>query len=291
MAYEKDIVEEVKHVQSLKTLVEVFGEIASVRMMKIRDTVLKNRDYLEAINSIFRDSLATYASKLSKLVRRGSFKKGGRVTFLGHNGKTVVVLISANTGFFGEVVQATFKKFIEDTKNQNMEVTIIGRLGRSLFTERMPKTPYTYFNLPDFGIDRKKLSEAVRHLVQYEEIRIYYGKYQSVITQKPTMSLISSGTSIGEYVAEPEVKYIFEPNVEKILMFFESEIFASLFDQSIRESQLAKYASRILAMDRAGENIRDNLKSLNLERLKISHEVANRKQLNSLSSVMYSGKR
>ena len=36
---------------------------------------------------------------------------------------------------------------------------------------------------------------------------------------------------------------------------FETQIFASLFDQSIRESQLAKFASRILAMDRAEQNI------------------------------------
>jgi len=287
MAIEKDIEEEIDQVESLKTLVEVYGEIASIRMMKIRDSVLKNRGFLEAINSIFKDALATYANKLSRLVRTGKLQKGGRVTFLAHNAKTVAVLISANTGFYGEVVQATFQQFVNSVKNQNMEVTIIGRLGRSLFTETLPNTPYTYFDLPDYGIDRKKISEAVQHLVQYEEIRIYYGKYHTVITQKPTMTLISAGTLIGEYVAEPENKYIFEPNVEKILMFFESEIFASLFDHSMRESQLAKFASRILAMDRAGENIRDNLKKLTLEKLKNTHKIANRKQLNSLSSVMF----
>jgi ATP synthase F1 gamma subunit len=288
VAYEKDIEEEINQTESLKTLVEIYGEIASIRMMKIRDSVLKNRKFLRSIESIFHDSLAVYASKLSELVRRGRIQKGGRVTFLAHNGKTVAVLVSANTGFYGEVVKATFNKFIEDVKNQDIEVTIIGRLGRSLFLERLPKTPHTYFELPDYGVDAEKLSEAIKHLVQYEEIRIYYGKYQSVVTQRPTMSLISAGALIGEYVAEPKETFLFEPNVEKILMFFETEIFASLFDQSIRESQLAKFASRILAMDQAGENIRDNLKDLNLDKLKLRHRIANRKQLNSLSSVMFS---
>ncbi|OGM19489.1 hypothetical protein A2686_01850, partial [Candidatus Woesebacteria bacterium RIFCSPHIGHO2_01_FULL_38_10] len=259
MIYKKEIDEEIKSVESLKILTEVYGEIASIRMIKIRNFVLKNREFLQTINEIFQDSLKAYASKLTELVRRGKLKKGGRVTFLAHNGKTVAVLISANTGFYGEVIQATFEKFLDDVRQGNVEATIIGRMGRSLFLESEPKTPYTYFDFPDYGIDHVKLSEAIRHLVSYEEIRVYFGRYQSIIKQTPSKFSISAGTPISKEVEEPKVKYIFEPSVEKILMFFETEIFASLFDQSIRESQLAKFASRILAMNVASENIRTRL--------------------------------
>ena len=68
-------------------------------------------------------------------------------------------------------------------------------------------------------------------------------------------------------------------------MFFETEIFASLFDQSVREGQLAKFASRVMAMNRADENILEKLGDLKFERLRVTHRVANRKQLNSLSSL------
>jgi len=133
MIYKKEIDEEIKSVESLKILTEVYGEIASIRMIKIRNFVLKNREFLQTINEIFQDSLKAYASKLTELVRRGKLKKGGRVTFLAHNGKTVAVLISANTGFYGEVIQATFEKFLDDVRQGNVEATIIGRMGRSLF--------------------------------------------------------------------------------------------------------------------------------------------------------------
>jgi ATP synthase F1 gamma subunit len=287
MAYQKDLKEEIAQVESLKVLTDIYGEIASVRMMKIRGFVLKNRDFLQSINNIFKDALAAYANKLSILVRAGKLKKGGRVTFLAHNGKTVAVYISANTGFYGEIVRRTFEKFISDVADQDVEITIVGRMGRLLFLERMPKRPYTYFDLPDYGIDQTKLSDVIKHLVAYEEIRLYYGKYQSVITQKPAMNLISAGTMVSENVAKPEVEFIFEPTVEKILMFFEAEIFASLFDQSIRESQLAKFASRILAMDQASQSIGERLEDLHLEKLKNEHRVSDRKQLNSLSAVMF----
>jgi ATP synthase F1 gamma subunit len=288
MIYEKIIEEEAKTLDALGGLVEVYGELASVRMRKIRNFVLLNRDFLRAINNIFQDALAAYAKKLALLARRGKIKKGKRVTFLAHNGKTVAVLISANTGLYGDVVQKTFKRFLKEVRNKNVEVTIVGKLGLSMFMEAEHDRPHTYFQLPDYGINKEKLSEVIRHLVQYEEIRVYYGEYQSVITQTPTMFKISAGTAVTEDVGKPKVEYIFEPSVEQILMFFETQIFASLFDQSIRESQLAKFASRIMAMDRAGENIRDEIKKIKLEKLKLTHRVANRKQLNSLSSAVYS---
>ena len=286
MAYQKELSEEIIEVASLRNLVEVYGEIASVRMMKIRGFVLNNRDFLDSINNIFKDVLSAYAQKLSDLVRAGKMKKG-RVTFLAHNGKTVAVLISANTGFYGEVVQATFRKFLKEIRESDVEVSIIGRLGRSMFLGAEPKRPYTYFDLPDYGVDQMKLSEIIRHLVQYEKIRVYYGHYKSIVRQEPTMYGIEAGTQVQEEVEAPNYHFIFEPNVEKILMFFETEIFASLFDQSVRESQLAKYASRILAMDRAGQNIKERIKQLNLEKLKLSHAMSGRKQLNSLASMIY----
>jgi len=287
MISKKEIEKEIRQVNSLRTLTEVYGQIAATRMKKIRNYVLRNREFLASIDSIFRDTLGSYAYKLSELVKLGKIREGGKVTFLAHNGKTVAVLISANTGFFGDVVKQTFRKFMEDVAKEEMEITIIGRLGKNLFLEIEPNRPYTYFELPDYGVDLAKLSEAIKHLVQYEAIRIYFGKYQSVVTQTPTTLAIAAGTPIAGNVKGPETAYIFEPTVEKILMFFETQIFASLFDQSIRESQLAKFASRILAMDRATENINDRIKDLQLERLESSHRLANKKQLNSLGPVVY----
>lgn len=85
MVNEKDLREEINQVSSLGQLVEVYGEIASFRMKKIRDFVLKNRDFLDSINDIFRDALNSYSRKLANLVAKGKLKKGGRVTFLAHN--------------------------------------------------------------------------------------------------------------------------------------------------------------------------------------------------------------
>jgi len=276
MIHTKDIDIEVKEVNGLRELTRVYGEIASTRMKKIRGYVLRNREFLQAITNIFKDTLAAYKQKYSK---------AGKVTFLAHNGKTVDVFLSANTGFFGGVIKETFDAFITDVRKGYAEVTIAGRIGRGLFTDSMPGRLYNYFDLPDFGIDRAQLGELVKHLVQYEEIRVFYSKFDSLVTQKVEVEEISAGTPIKGETSGPAVYYIFEPSIEDILTFFETQMFASVFDQAIRESQLAKFASRILAMDRASQNIQERLKVLSQARLKTFHDKINIRQINSLIPI------
>lgn len=288
MRYKTDIKRDLQDLGTMRTLAEIYGEIASLRMMKIRKFVLKNREFLNSINSVFQDALNSYLAKMSALVRSGKIKSGDKITFMSHNGKTVAVLISANTGYFGEVIQQTFSRFLEEVRDKkDIEVTIIGSVGPSLFTVAQPGRPYTFFELPDYGIDESKLAEVIRHLVQYDKIAIYYGKYKSVVDQEADVSEISAGTRLLEESPKQAEHFIFEPNIEKILMFFETQIFASLFDQTIRESQLAKFSSRIMAMDEVSLHIRQQIKLARLEQLRLSHSSINKKQLGSLASVMF----
>ena len=287
MLNKKQIESEINGVTTLRNLTEAYGEIAASRMKKVRGFVLRNRDYLASINSIFKDTLSSYSNMLSQMVKEGKVKEGGRVTFLAHNGKTVAVLVSANTGFYGSVVKSTFNKFISDIKNEDIETTIIGKAGRNMFLSKEPNKPYTYFDLPDYGVDSGKLAEVIKHLVQYEKINVYYGKYVSVVTQKAESEVIEAGTHATENPEGKPVSFLFEPSIENILMFFETQIFASLFDQVIRESQLAKFASRILAMDNATLNIDKKLDELKKINLKTIHDMANKKQLDTLISTIY----
>jgi F-type H+-transporting ATPase subunit gamma len=285
MYFLKEIEAEIGEVRSLKDLTQIYGEIAAARMKKIRGVVISNRDYLAAIRSIFEEVLAAYVRSSNKLLRKDI--KDKRVTFLSHNGKTVSVFFSANTGFFGNVIQETFNKFIADIRQENSEVTIIGRIGRGLFLEAEPTRSYVYFDLPDFGIDQDKLSQVVKHLVQYSVIKLYFGRFQSVVTQKPYVETISEGVSMQKDLPQSKNYYIIEPSIEDVLIFFETQMFISILDQSIRESQLAKFASRILAMDSASQNIDKRILELKRRKLNVLHKSLNEKQLNSLSPVVF----
>lgn len=286
MADERTIQEEMEQMESLQVLTRSYEEIASTRMKKVRERVLAKRDFLQEINSVFEEVRDSYARQVLSLYKKKGIKKtSGKVTLLSHNGKTVSVLLSANSGLYGSIIPKTFRMFIEAVRNSDSEATIVGRQGLSLFLQEEPNKPYTYFDLPDYASKSSDLSEIIRHIVQYERISVYYGKFVNVVDQSASVYTISAEIDLDKTKEKVETLYLFEPSLEKILMFFESEIFASLFEQTVNESELSKSASRMLAMNQAADNIQNYLKELKVEKLKAAHKSANRKQLNSLSGL------
>lgn len=280
------IKDEIENLKMLKLLSKAYAEVAAMRMQKIRDTVLKNRGFTGSLDEIFSEVIKTYKREVDKLVKDS--KNNQKITFLSHNGKKVSVFISANVGLYGDIVGRVFAKFLEQTDKENTEVVIVGKLGESLFEQARPKKKFAYFDFPDYGNDTRSLASIIAHIVLYDEISVFYGKFLSVVTQVPDVYKISATMpkAINEAGDATLEKYLFEPELPEILQFFETEIFSSLFDQTVRESQLARFASRINAMSHAEESIGDKINLAMVNDLKIRHSVINRKQLNSLSSTL-----
>lgn len=286
MLTHRDIHREIEQLTVLSDLVKAYGEISAARMRRARDSVLYSRKFLAAINEIFGEVRASYLSEVRRLTSATRFKRGKGVTFLAHNGKTVSVLLSANTRLYGDLLYKTFTMFLTDLRASNSEATIIGKVGLSLFLEAEPHRPYTYFDFPDKDVDQSALVEIVRHLVQYETIRLYFGRYVSLLSQQPAeFTLTAQITPNASDEVRTRVHYIFEPGLEEILQFFERQIFDSLFSQTIRESQLSKFAARLLAMDQAEQNISRRLEAVSFEKLRVTHEERNARQLTRLTTL------
>jgi F0F1-type ATP synthase gamma subunit len=279
-----EIDNEIGELGTLKSLVNVYGEIALSRMAAVRQTVLFSRLFLDEVTEVFADVQAAY---LKQLQLAGSISRDKKVTVLSHNGQKVLVMVAANTRLYGDLTQKTYNAFMEEYRQGGVEATIIGRVGLTMFKEEMgERHQYTYFDYPDDRMDSQAINEIVKHLVQYEEIHLYYGKYKNVITQEPVRYVLSAGKPMGEVGYGSRNAYMFEPSLEEVMRFFEKEIFGSLFDQVIRESQLSKFAARLVAMDRADQQIGEREKKMRINRLAEMHQVANRKQLNTMPALL-----
>lgn len=287
MSARKEIGKEITELETLRSLAEIYSEVASIGIKKIRDSVLESRAFQDEIAAVFTEVRKSYAREVQKLIKKRGRKKGSeRITFLSHNGKTVAVLFSANTRLYGDLVQRTYEMFLKDVKATRSEATIIGKVGLAQFIEDDLGIPYSYFDFPDGYTDQEKLTEISRHLVQYEEIHVFYGKFQNIVTQEPAEEVVNAQLpEVGGEDAGPKTLYFFEPSIEEILMFFEKQIFAALMEQTVRESQLAKFASRLVAMDRAEQNISGRLDLMKVRKLQASHRSANKKQQDAMNSL------
>ena len=285
MITKKTVIEEIDNLTGLRGMVETYEEIAASRIKKTRESVLKSRYFMEDLNYIFSEVKSSYRKEIDALMKKNKIKDKDKATFFVRNGKTLHVFISANTGLYGEIVKDTFNLFIEETRKHDCEVAIIGKQGLSLFIEQKLNKKYVYFDFPDNGIDDQILKQIITTLISYEKVVVFFGKFQSIVTQKPTMSDISGNIESVESTEEIAMKYFFEPSLERILAFFEQEIFASIFEQTVKESQLAKFAARIVNLDTSTENIKKRLNQMLYERNKLIHHENNKKQLQVFSSI------
>jgi F0F1-type ATP synthase gamma subunit len=125
----------------------------------------------------------------------------------------------------------------------------------------------------------------MRYLIQFEQIVVFHGQFKTILSQDPTMTPVSGEALEVKTTDDGEVAYLFEPSVEDIARIFEGEILASIFEQTLHESMLAKFASRMLTLDRSIDSIEKRLTKVKSEERIINHKIRNRKQLNTISGI------
>jgi ATP synthase F1 gamma subunit len=280
----KAIATELDMLNSMKLLIQAYEEIAANRMRRIRSTVLASRDYNLGLDSVYQNLLLSYKKQVDEILsqKRG---KDNRL-LMERNGKNVAVFMSANTGLYGDILKKTYQQFIEFTKSHRSDLAIIGKYGTSLFQSEYPSTPFTFFDFPDMNISDALMSKFISFILQYENIYIFYGKFNSMASQVPTvLDVFGEEEESMKKNTDRLHKYLFEPSLETILVFFEKEIFASIISQTIRESELAKYAARMVALDSSVDKVNKSLTAVVMQERVARHREQNKKMLEAVSAL------
>jgi ATP synthase F1 gamma subunit len=284
MITKKETSKEIDFLNTLRTILETYEEIAATRMARIRTSVLGSRDFLLEINAIFQQVKSSYKARVELLMRKKKVKDPAKLTFIKRNGKTLYIFVSANTGLYGDIIKKTYDVFIDNLKKTPGDVVILGKLGVEVYKADKVSIPYTYFDFPDNKIDNVILKKITEHIIQYEKVLVFYEQFNTVISQSPIVTNIS-GDPLPWEKGGLAAKYFFEPSLEKIMEFFEKEIFGSIFQQTIFESELAKFASRMVSLDYAADNTKDRLKQVILTKNRIKHQEDNKRQLEKFASM------
>lgn len=292
MPIKRKILEDLEAINSLKTLAESYEEVSVTRMQKIKDSVLRTRDFLAELSEVYVDLRKNYKFQIEELIAR---KKKEAITNnassqLAKNGKSLIVYLSSNQKLYGSVTQKTFRLFVEGVKQRpEADLVIIGNAGKEMYDSSGTNKPYQYFDLPDNNVKLEHVKSIIKKFLEYEKVDVYHGRFGNVIRQNAIASNISGEVQFEaenpQQIEKKDQKFIFEPVLEKILNFFETHITASLFTQTVLENQLARLASRVNAMEEALIHIESESKKLNADRVRNKHQMQNKKTLETISGV------
>jgi len=293
MNYLKNIITQMEDLSGIKDIVGASEEIASMKMRGIRNKVLQSRDLNKDLTEIYREVSVTYKNQIINLIQEKKLSDKltptdvNKLSLKSGNGKFACVYLSANSGLFSNILEQTYREFIVYLEGHKEAIpVIIGEFGKKLFTNNFPDRNFVFYPLGEGNATEDSLQKIIRELSEYTNVIIYYARFKSMAEQTTTVLDVSSSNDTTQLHDEiPISHYLFEPSLEKILAFFESEIFAGIIQQTITESDLARYASRITTLDLARENINMQLKIASLEKRFAIHRIMNKKQNEAITGI------
>lgn len=233
----------IKSVDSTLHLTKAMGLVASSKIRRATDAMLKGKEYAESLVSL-ADTLCSYreCAKSPYMQKRDE-------------GKEVLVVIAGDRGLAGGY-NANIFRLMRDYPDA--EIIPIGKRA----TDRYGKEPL-YAEGFSYS-DAKTIAERVtREFLQgtIKSFGIVYTKYHSIMSQEATVRHVLPLTTQTEAT---RISAIFEPDALTVLDLAIPEYVAGIITAAVRESFASEVAARRVAMDSAGKNASEMIADLNL---------------------------
>lgn len=262
---------------SLKMVAQAYSEISAIKLQKIRSNIERNRNFFQEMTEVFH---IVKVAAAKKKILAPSKKRG-----------TVSILLTSNHHFYGSLETQLVKFFIINTTKFKTDRIIIGKTAKEFLGAIGYLHQYEPFIFQNDLPELEELRKLVANLSGYQQISVYYSRLQSVLVQEPHVVDIvqrpperlikAQGVSLG---------YIFEPELGKMIEFFDNQISLLLLEQTFLESELARTASRLISMDQAQMNADGIVKEQKKILARAKRSMADISLLDTIASLSQSRK-
>lgn len=242
----KEIEAALEEGDSLKSIAQAFSDIADLKIKRIRNSVERNRLFFDEIATVYATVKAVAIKKKAAYVKPKA---------------KLCLLLTSNNRFYGAINSSLIKYFIGSTRQLPAADKIILGQGGIDYFRAFKVFPKLYeLTLKDDLPTSLELAHLAQACADYNQVLVFHAKFKSLLTQQATFTDI---TQISFYLNEFRIKslaggpakfvfdFIFEPELIKILKFFDSQILTLLLEQTFLESELSRTASRFIYMDQA----------------------------------------
>lgn len=280
----KKINEYHQFLRSMDQFIRAYQYITVGRMQKNRDKVLANRSYMNGLLDIFTDVKNSFKGKIWQANDDTSVIE---LTSLKKNNRTALVLFTKDTRFSTHINRAVFSSFAQQVMRAqaDVELVIVGKVGRYFFTTQFGERPHTYFDPEE---DSDFLDKLISHIEVFGQVYLFIPRFQSLMKQT-AVQLSITGDISQEFGAQKAVRenrnYFFEPDRNYVYRFFEEQLFAALVRQNHEESFLAHLGGQISTLESTQQTVKDSLLKVSLQRIKMSRTLQNKRQRERLSSM------
>lgn len=256
-----------------KDVALAFTEISFLRIKRLRASFEKNTRFYKEITDLYH-IVKENSAKLQKKARKKEALS------------TIRIAVTSNSHFYGNLTAEVMRVFLEDIKkNTGDGVMVIGQTGISNLLLKLNPEKFQALRFEsDFPLKKEVLS-VIDQTVTYGRVLLYYPKFLSILSQKASVLDITQTTE-PEKTPSGKIEYIFEPELSKIVDFFEKQVRSLLFIRTIMETELSRTAARLMSMSSAGERAEELIKGRKVAYYKAAKSLRNARLLETFSSIV-----
>ncbi len=266
MASTKEIKRKVGSIQNTQKITRAMKMVASAKLRRANDAVLRMRPYADAALEI--------AGKLASTCSISDHP----LLLLREEKNVEIVIITSDKGLCGASnhnVLAAAEKLMAEKKRKGIEckATIVGRVGIGYATFHRWPIEKSYpgilerkiefddaINLSDGIIDRYRNDKV-------DAVYLIFNKFISVLSQKVQEIRIAPITKLSSESNRDstQYKYIFEPEKEELLSKLLPRVIYAEIYRAFLEASASEQAARMVAMDGATNNASELIQKLTLD--------------------------
>lgn len=249
----KQIEQNIQVGATLRAVAQAYSEISSMKLKKTRETIEKNKQFAAEISQVFHTLkfLALKKSSASEIVR-GLVEK---------NGRELNVVLSSNSRFYGTLHKSLFDFFL--ASKAEGEIIVVGKMGVDYFKAINFEKPFQGYLFTKDVPEETEFADFIAKVSSFKTVLVYHSAFKTVLTQSPKVVDITQSVAQAEDISQDanlqSIDFILEPELEKILTFFDSQIISLLLESAILETELARTSSRLVSMGNAEKNAREFL--------------------------------
>ena len=244
-----------RSVNSTKHMTKAMELVASSKLRRATANMANGRAYFDEME-------AAFSNLLSPETKDNIYVKSREVK------KLCLIVIAGDRGLAGGYNNNVFKLAFAESQGFDTEIIPVGkkagehctRRGYNVVTEEYASTEdMTVLQCAKLGREiAEKFAEG-----EYDEVKIVYTKYESILTQTPDVKRVlplNSGENaeMGSYME-------FSPNAEAVLSALVPEYVSGLLYGAVSESFACELSARRNAMDSATKNAAEMIDKLNLQ--------------------------
>ncbi|KKQ66711.1 MAG: ATP synthase gamma chain [Candidatus Daviesbacteria bacterium GW2011_GWA2_38_24] len=265
---------QIEDTEAIKLVAQALEEISAVQIRATRDLVKQNIAFFGEITNVY------HAVKVVALRHK---LLGEKTPLLEKNGKTISVLLTSNEHFYGGLDQELTQLFVEKTTTYPTDRLVIGKYGTNYLKNTAFPEPFDPIIIGKDFPTPEELKQIVDKTYPYSKVLFYHSKFVTVLKQENEISDIS-GANVEQQAGSGEFDYILEPDIDKMLYFFENQILTLLFKAIFLESRLSRTSARMVSMYSAENNADNVLRHQRLQLSKTLRSIQNKAILESFSA-------